>query len=116
MRVANHPIRIDDRHERHAPQLEEVYFLAVLQRNSVPGIRQSNKWESLRLPVGCKRRYPIRTHRQHLGAPLLELIILVSQARQLRAAIGSEEAPQERKQDGAAAELGQPDRPPLYVG
>jgi hypothetical protein len=51
----------------------------------------------------------VRTERENLRAAALELRVVVTQARQLRAAIGSHEAAQEGKHQRLTAKIGQAD-------
>ncbi len=106
MCVTNQSLAIDDGHKRHAPQFEQVDFLTVLQRNPVAGIGQSDEPKPLGPPVCFKGFRSIGTDRKDLGASPRELIVIVPQARQLRAAVGSEKAPEERQDQRLATEVG----------
>lgn len=74
-------------------------------------IGKSNEWYPLGPPIQFKRDRAIRTDREHLGAAPRELVVLIPQARQLRAAVGSEKTPQEDEDDRPTSILGQADEP-----
>lgn len=95
MRETNHALAIDDRHEWHAPQLEEIHLLLVAPRDPVVGVGKANKGDLLSAPVHSESPWPVGTDCQNLGAAALELQIVVPQTRQLRAAIRSEKTPEE---------------------
>ena len=64
---------------------------------------KSDKWKSFGPPIQTESRRSIRTDSNNLRIPLLKLLMVVPQARQLRAAVRSEEPPQECQNDRPAA-------------
>jgi hypothetical protein len=112
---SNQALRINDCHERHAPQLKHVDFLLVAQRYPVVRIRQANEGQSLGTPIEVERGRTVRTNRQDLCAATRELGVVISKARQLRATVWSAKAPQECKKDWAPAVVGETGRPPKRV-
>ncbi len=105
MNITDHAFGIDNHHQRHSSQLEEVDLLAILKRYLVIWIWQAEEWNPLRLPVRGEGFGPVGPNRQDLCTPTRELRMLVPQARQLRTAVRSHESSQERQQHRLAPEL-----------
>lgn len=103
MRMPNGAFAIEDHNQRHPTKLEETDLLPVQQGDSVFRIRQSDKRKPFCPPIQTEGRRSIRTHGNNRRIPLHELLMVVPQARQLRAAVGSEEPPQECQDDRPAA-------------
>ena len=61
------------------------------------GVRKSNKWNSLILPILFEDHCRIGSHGQDHYAATDKLFIFIAQARQLRAAVRSHKAAQERQ-------------------
>ena len=83
--------------QRHAPQLEQVDFLFVHSGNFMIGIRQTNERNFFIRPIllECRRRVRPDCQDRYIAAD--KFFVLITQARQLRAAIRSHESAQERK-------------------
>ena len=92
MHVPDLAICIQNTDERHASQFEQVDFLHITARHLMTRIGQADKREFLLRPIFAERRGAVRTDGKNLGAAALELRVVLTQARQLRAAIGSHEA------------------------
>ena len=113
--ITQDSISINHHHEGHAPQFEEVHLLFVAQGHLVIGIGQSDKRQVLCPPIHRERRRPIRADGEDLGPSTCELRIVVAKARQLRAAVWSEEAAQKCEDDGPATEIREADNPATCV-
>ncbi len=98
-------ILIYDTAQRHTSQLEEIDFLPVHSRHAMIGIGQTDEWKVFLLPVFRESVRPIGTDRQDLHAATFELLVLITQARQLRAAVRSHEAAQKSKDNRLAAAI-----------
>ena len=98
-------IGIDHTIQRHPSQLEEIYFLAVGFRHRMLRVWQTDKWNVFVLPVSLKYPCRVRSYRQNFRAAAGELFISITQARQLRAAVGSHKAAQESEHHGFAAKI-----------
>ena len=92
MHITYQALCIQNTDERHASQFEKVDFLPVTNCHLTTLIGQADKREFLLRPIFAERRGAVRTDGENLGAAALELRVVVTQARQLRAAIGSHEA------------------------
>ena len=107
MCVADIPFKINDTIQGHAAQLEKIHFLFVHSGDPMIGIRQTRKGNSFSRPIlleGCRR---IGTDRQDRDIMARKFYVLITQARQLRAAIQSHEPAQERKHNWfTAAKIG----------
>lgn len=106
---------IDHTVQWHSSQLKEIHFLPVHSCNRTFGVRQTDKWNLFILPVSLKCRKCIRTNRQDHRVTVPELLMLITQARQLRAAVGSHKAAQECEQHGSSLEIGQASEVALHV-
>jgi hypothetical protein len=101
--------------QRHTAPLEEIHFLLVHSCNRMFGIRQADKGNLFILPVLLECHTGIRANRQDQHIAICEFFVPITQARQLRAAVGSHKAAQERKHDGPAAKSRQTYVIPLHV-
>ena len=61
-------------------------------------IGQTNKWNVFIFPIVLKGLHIVRTNSNNCDAACCELCIVISHARQLRAAVWSQETTQEGKQ------------------
>ena len=111
-----HATGIDDGYKRHAAQLEEVDLLFIPGRDLVTRVGEADKGQGLDLPVGPEGCGRIGTDGKDVGAPLRELGVLVTQTRQLRAAVRSHKAAQERKQDRLATVIDKPHACAVRIG
>ena len=89
MREADEAVCINDGYERHPAKLEEINLLLVARRDHVPWVGQAGEWKFLRLPIDTKCAGRVGTDRQHFCTATRVFLIIVSKARQLRAAIWS---------------------------
>jgi hypothetical protein len=101
--------------QRHASPLEEIYFLSVHSCNRMIGIRQANKWNFFILPILLECRTCIRTYCQDHRVTICEFFVLITQARQLRAAVGSHKTSQEHEHHGSSLKIGQMSVIALYI-
>ena len=115
MSVADIPLCIDHTAQGHASQPEDLHFLAIFSCHQVVRVRQADEGNLFVLPVLAEGRSGIRAHRQDLDAALGKLLIVVSQARQLRATVRSHKTAQEGEQHRSAAELRQVTTISLHV-
>ena len=106
---------IDHAIQGHSSQLKEIHFLLIHSGNRMPGIGQADKWYSFISPILLECRKCIRTNRQDHRVTAPELLMLITQARQLRAAVGSHKAAQECEQHGSSLEIGQASEVALHV-
>lgn len=111
MGILNEALAIDNSDQRHPSQFEQVDLLAIQQRDSMLGIRQSHKWKMFGAPIEAESCWPIWTHGNDLCIPLHKLLIVVSQARQLRAAKRSEKSAQKGQYDWPAAVIRKANNP-----
>ena len=116
MRKTDHAMSIDDRNERHTSQLENVDFLLVALRHRMAWIGQADKWKLFRAPIKPEGRRRVRANRQNLCPAAGEFVISISQARQLRAAVGSQKTAQESQDDGPPTIICEPDTTTARVG
>ncbi len=98
-------VGIDNTIQRHATHLEEVHFLPVGSRDRMVSVRQTDKWDLLLDPVFPEGFGGIGTYSHNFRPATLELFIVIAPARQLRAAVGSHKATQERKHNRLAAKI-----------
>ncbi len=107
---------IDNTVQRHAPQFEQVDLLAVYPCDTMIRVGQTDERDSLILPELLEGRRRIGAKRDNFRIPIDEFLILLTQARQLRAAIRSHEAAQKSQDHGlAAAELRKTDAITIYI-
>ena len=105
MRKADISIGINDAIQRHPSELKEVHFLPVTPGDQAIRIRQPNKGDRFILPVLPKSGRSVWSHRDDFHTATCELLILIPQARQLRAAVGSHEPAQKGKNNRLPAEI-----------
>lgn len=116
MDVADAPVRVHDAVERHAPQFEDVDFLTVSLRDGMIGVGQSDEWDVFFRPIFFERLRVVGSDRQNLRAAGKEIVIAVSHARQLRAAMRSKKAAQEGEDNGfLSAKTRKSDAVSVYV-
>jgi len=86
---ADASVGVDDGDKRHPAELEQVDLLLVTRGDCMTWIRHPDEWQPLGLPIDVKRSNRVGAHRQYLGSAARELLIVIPQARQLRAAVRS---------------------------
>jgi len=111
MGVTDHALPVHHADQRHAPKLEEIDLLSIAPRHLVARIGQADERKPVLVPILTKGVLAVRSNGEDLGAAGGELFVIITQARQLRAAVGSHEAPQKCKHDGPAAIVRQADQP-----
>lgn len=79
------------------------------------GIGQADKRNPFILPVLLEYCERIRTNCQDHHITICEFVMLVTQARQLRAAVGSHKAAQEGQHHGPPAKIGQTSAIAFYI-
>lgn len=99
MHVLEEPSGINDGYQRHPPELEEIDFLPVTTRYPVSRIRNADEGHLFRAPVPAKLPGPVRSDGDHFGGPAGEFGVVIPKARQLRAAVWSEEASEKSEND-----------------
>jgi hypothetical protein len=92
MRIPNDTVTIENRYQRHPSEFEQVDLLAVHEGNPMFRVWQSHKRKSFDPPVQTESCRSIRTDHNDLRIPFHELLIVVPQARQLRAAVRSKKS------------------------
>ena len=115
MDILDDAFGVDHGHERHAPQLEQVDLLPVETGDLMIWIRDPDEWNALRAPIPAKFAGAVRANGDHFYPAAGELRVIVSQTRQLRAAVRSGKAAQESQQDEAPAKILQADKPAVRV-
>jgi len=103
MRKADITFCVHDTVQRHASHLEKIHLLPVHPRNAVVGIRQTYEGNPFILPILLEGGRGIGSNSQYLCSMLREFPVLITQARQLRAAIRSHETAQKSKDNRFAA-------------
>lgn len=99
---ADKAVRVDDAIQRHTPQFEQVDLLPVHPRHGMIRVGQADEWDPFVPPVLFKCRRRIGTHSKDFRIAPHKALIVVPQARQLRAAIWSHKPAQERQHNRLA--------------
>jgi len=103
-------------HKGQSAPLEDSDLLLVQPGHAVARIRQANKRKSILRPVPAEGLQIIGPNCDNLCTERGELLVVVADARQLRAADWSEETPQESQHHHAVASKSrQPDRASIDV-
>ena len=89
----------------HASKPKKIDFLFIEARNFMFGIGQANEGNIFILPKTLKLLRVIWPDCQNDCAAFSELLIFITQARQLRATVRSHKAAQKIKHHGPAAKL-----------
>ena len=92
MSIPDETLSVNNGYERHAPQFENINLLFIALRCCVIRVGQAYERYFFRFPIETKCTEAIRTHSQDFCTATCELIVFITQARQLRATVGSEEA------------------------
>ena len=99
MDIPDQALCIQYHYQRHASEFEDIHLLSVSSSNMVFRVRQSDERQTLRSPVLTEGIRPVRSNSKNLGPAAGELRVVIPEARQLRTAIWSQEAAQERHDD-----------------
>src|SRR6185436_7187971 len=78
-------------------------------------IRQADKWNLFLLPILLECPKSVRTDCQDHRVTFCEFVVLITQARQLRAAVRSQKAAQEHEHHGSSLKIGQTSATALYI-
>jgi hypothetical protein len=97
---------IDHAIQWHSSELKKIHFLLIHSGNRMPGIGQADKWDLFILPILLEYIRCIRAHCQDNRVAVCEFFVLITQARQLRTAIGSHKTAQEGQHHGPPAKIG----------
>lgn len=95
MNISDAAITVDNTVQRHPPEFKEVYFLPVLFCDGMLRIRQPDIWDAFLLPIAFEGFASIWTDSHDLGTAGFEILIVITHARQLRAAMRSHKSAQE---------------------
>jgi hypothetical protein len=116
MNITDIAVHIHDAIHGHAAELEKVDLLLVHPRNSVFGVRQADERNIFLCPILLEGFQSIRTDCHDLGTTRRKARIVITHARQLRAAMRSQKAAQKRKQHGfTSAKAGKADGISIYI-
>ncbi len=116
MRKSDQAMAVNDGDERHSSQLEYVDLLLVAQRHCMARIGHAYKRNILRAPINPEGGDRVWANSQDFCPAAGELVISIPQARQLRAAVGSQEATQESQDDWSTPIVREPDKTAMRVG
>lgn len=103
--ITNEAPGIDHGHQRHATKFEQVHFLPERARHPVVRVWETDIGNALRPPILAEGCGPIRTNGHDFRAAPCEFLVVLPQARQLRAAEWSEETAQEREDHRPTAKV-----------
>lgn len=110
------PIFVDHAVQGHASHFEEVDLLTVHPCHAVIRVGQTDEGDVFILPILLERGRGIGSHRQDLRVTTHEALMVIPQARQLRAAVRSHEPAQEGEHNRLfPPKIGQAHKVPLYV-
>jgi hypothetical protein len=109
-------MRIYHTYERHPAKFKDIDFLFILSGHCMIRVGQTDKREFFRFPIETESTRLIRPDSQYFNSPVCELVITISQARQLRAAVRSEKASQKGKHYWLSTIFQEADSVPLYIG
>lgn len=109
MGETNDPCAVNYHHQRHSSQLQNVDLLPVASGHPVIRVGHARERQPFRAPIGAECICAIRTHRQDLCTASREVVIIISESRQLRAAVWSKKTPQKDKDDRPTSILGEAD-------
>lgn len=106
---ADAAVFVHDAHHRHTAEFKNVDLLTIEESNAMLGIGNADEGQVFVAPILLKGGFCIRTNGEDDRAALGKLFVIVTEARQRRAAIRSHEAAQEVEQDGLVAQFGEAD-------
>ena len=115
MSITDMTFGVHDAVQWHSSKFKKIDFLFIKVRDFMFGIGQANKRNVFILPKALKLLEVIRPDRQNDCTAFNELLIFITQARQLRAAVRSHKAAQKIKDDGSAVKLRQANALALYI-
>ena len=106
---------VDYAYEWHAAKFKNVDFLFVAPRHCMIRIGQADKGEHFHVPIRTECTRTIGPDGKDLYSAACKLTVIISQTRQLRAAVGSKKSAQEGKHDRLAAIIHESDPAPFCV-
>jgi hypothetical protein len=109
-------IGVDYAHEWHATEFKYIDFLFVPTRDGVILIGQADKREFFHTPIKAECARTIRPNGKDFYSTTCILTIIISQARQLRATVGSEKSSQKSKHNIPASIIHEANRVPMVIG
>jgi len=116
MQVTNQPSLIDDQLCRQATQFQQFDLLPIAFRHRMVRVGQADKRHLVFTPPIRKNFGLLRTDRNYLGAPFYKFQIVLAQLRHMPAAVWSNKAAVENKNDMPGAFIiREPDLPSLEV-
>jgi len=115
MSITDMTFGVHDAVQWHSSKFKKIDLLFIEARDFMFGIGQANKRNVFILPKALKLLEVIRPDRQNDCTAFNELLIFITQARQLRAAVRSHKAAQKIKDEGSAVKLRQANAPALYI-
>ena len=105
MSVTDVTFGVQDIIQWHAAKLQKIDFLFIEPRNFMFGIGQANERNVFILPETLELLEVIWPDRQNDCPAFSELLIFITQARQLRTTVKSHKATQKIKDDQSAAKF-----------
>ena len=115
MSVTDISSRIHHTIQGHAPPFKEDYLLLIHPRNPMVMIGQAYERYIFIHPKPVKRCHIVRTHGEDFHITAFESSVIIPQARQLRAAVGSHETAQKVEHNDPAAIIGQTNPPAVNI-
>lgn len=106
---------VNDAVQGHAPEFEQVHLLPIQARHCMVRVGQTDERDAFILPITLEGFGVVRSHREDHRPASRETVIILLQARQLRAAVRSHEPAQKRKHHRLAAKIGQTNGFPLRI-
>jgi len=103
MSIPNHSIRVHNTDQRHTAKFEQLDLLFISVGYRVTWVGQADKRKPFFAPILAEGIGLIRADGENLRAAARELIVIIAQARQLRAAVRSKKAAQKSQDNSAAA-------------
>jgi hypothetical protein len=97
MLVPNATSLIDQQQGRYTPQLKEIPLLTVHICHHVPGVWQTDKGQVFTFPIPLKGFGAIWTNREYDCVTRSKIRKLITQLREMGAAIGSQKTAQKNK-------------------
>lgn len=95
----NVPFFIHNHQRGHSSEFQQTHFLFVLFCDMMLRVCESDKWHLVRRPKQFECRRAIRTNRQNFRIAFYKFLIVLTQLRQMLAAVWSSESAQKRQHD-----------------
>jgi hypothetical protein len=107
---------VDYAHEWHATEFKYIDLLFVPARDRVILIGQADKREFFHTPIKTECARTVGPNGKDLYSAACKFTIIISQARQLRATVGSEKSSQKSKRNIPASIIHEANLVPMYIG